>query len=59
MHKIIFFPENLNKILGFTSKFRYGGDTLNTGILIFGPIQIMNYSAVPWIWIIISMVAQW
>ena len=23
MHKIIFFPENLKKILGFTSKFRY------------------------------------
>ena len=22
MHKIIFFPENLKKILGFTSKFR-------------------------------------
>ena len=32
MHKIIFFPENLKKILGVTSKFRYGWVTLNTGI---------------------------
>ena len=42
MHKIIFFPENLKKILGFTSKFRYGRVTLNTGIFSFGPIQIIS-----------------
>ena len=37
MHKIIFFPENLKKILGFTSKFfRYGRVNLNTGIFLFG-----------------------
>ena len=37
MHKIIFFffSENLKKILGFTSKFRYGQVTLNTGIFLF------------------------
>ena len=32
MHKIIFFPENLKKILGFTSKFRQGRVTLNAGV---------------------------
>ena len=32
MHEIFFFPENLIKILGFTSKFWYGRVTLNTGI---------------------------
>ena len=36
MHKIIFFPENLKKILGFTSKFRLDRVTLNTGIYLFG-----------------------
>ena len=36
MHKIIFFPENLKKILGFTSKFRLGPVNLNTGIFLFG-----------------------
>ena len=37
MHKIIFFPENLKKILCLTSKFRYGWVTLNTGIFfLFG-----------------------
>ena len=34
MHEIIFVPENLIKILGFTSKFRYGRVTLNTGIFL-------------------------
>ena len=34
--EIIFFPENLKKILGFTSKFSKGRVTLNTGILLFG-----------------------
>ena len=37
MHKIIFFPENLKQILGFTSKFRYGQVTLNTGIFFIWP----------------------
>ena len=32
MHKIIFFRENLKKIPGFTSKFRYGWVTLNADI---------------------------
>ena len=32
MHKILFFPENLIKILGFTSKCRWGRVTLNTGV---------------------------
>ena len=31
MHAIYFFPENLKKILGFISKFRYGRVTLNQG----------------------------
>ena len=35
MHKKIFFSENLKKILGFTSKFRWGWVTLNTGIFFF------------------------
>ena len=35
MHTIIFFPENLKKILGFISKFRYGRVTLNTCIVLF------------------------
>ena len=39
MHKIIFFPENLKKFLGFTSKFRKGQFTLNTGIFLFGLIK--------------------
>ena len=30
MHKIIFSPESLKKILGFSSKFRYGRVTLNS-----------------------------
>ena len=30
MHKIIFFSENLKKILGFTSKFRQGRVTLHS-----------------------------
>ena len=34
--KLYFFPENLKKILGFTSKFRYGLVTLNTGVFLFG-----------------------
>ena len=33
MHKIIFFPENMKKILGFTSKFMKDRATLDTGIL--------------------------
>ena len=37
MHKIIFFPENLKKILGFTSKFMKGQVTLNTGIFFIWP----------------------
>ena len=37
--KFIFFPENLKKILAFTSKFRLGRVTLNTGIFLFGLIQ--------------------
>ena len=37
MHKIIlFFSENLKKILCFYSKFRYGRVTLNTGIFLSG-----------------------
>ena len=40
MHEIIFFPENVKKILGVTSQFRSGRVrgrvTLNTGILLFG-----------------------
>ena len=32
IHKIIFLPEILKRILGCTSKFRYGRVTLNTGI---------------------------
>ena len=36
MHKIIFFPENLKKILGFTCKFRKSWVTLNAGIFLFG-----------------------
>ena len=39
MHKIIFFPENLKKILGFTCKFRQVQVTLNTGIFLFGLIN--------------------
>ena len=38
MHKIIFFPENLKKksrFDRFTSKFRLGWVTLNTGIFIW------------------------
>ena len=38
MHKIIYFSENLKKFLGFTSKFRLGQVTLNTGIFVFCPI---------------------
>ena len=30
--KLYFFSRTPEKILGFTSKFRYGGVTLNTGI---------------------------
>ena len=37
MHKIIVFPENLKKKLGFTSKFRKGRVTLNTGIFFIWP----------------------
>ena len=37
MHRIIFFTENLKKVLGFTSKFRYGRVTLNTGIFSIWP----------------------
>ena len=36
MHKIVFFPQNLKKILGFTSKFRQGRVILNTG----GPVTL-------------------
>ena len=28
MHKIIFFPDNLKRILGFTNKFKWGQITL-------------------------------
>ena len=42
MHKIIFFPENLKKILGFTSKFRKGWVTLNTGVFFYLAQQISN-----------------
>ena len=35
-HKIIFFPKNLKKIIGFTSKSRLGRVTLNTGIFFIG-----------------------
>ena len=35
MHKIIFFPENQKKNLCFTSKFRWGRATLNTGIFFY------------------------
>ena len=38
MYKIIFFPENLKKFLGYTSKFRQGWVTLNKGIFVFGHI---------------------
>ena len=37
MQKIIYFPENLKKILGFTTRVRV---TLNTGTFYFGPIKI-------------------
>ena len=43
MHEIIFFPENLKKILGFTSKFRYGWVTINTVIFVFGLIKKKMY----------------
>ena len=36
MHKIIFFSRKPEKILGFTSKFRYCQATLHTGIFLFG-----------------------
>ena len=40
MHKIIFFPESLKKIIVFTSKFRYGRVTQKTGIFfLFGLIK--------------------
>ena len=40
MHKIILFPENLKKNLGFTSKFRYGQVTLNTGVFFYLALAI-------------------
>ena len=42
MHKIMFFPENLKKILGFTSKFRQGWVTLNAGIFYFALAEEKN-----------------
>ena len=45
MHKIIFFPENLKKILGFTSKFRKGPFSLNTGIFFIWPYQLDQVSS--------------
>ena len=37
MHKILFFQENLKKVLGSTSKFRWGELALNAGIFfLFG-----------------------
>ena len=42
LHKIIFFPENLNQILGFTSKLRLSSVNLDTGIFLFG--LSVNYS---------------
>ena len=48
MHKIIFFPENLKKFLGFTSKFRQGQVTLNTGIFSFGLIKGLHCTIIRW-----------
>ena len=42
MHKIKYFPENLEKILDFTSKFRYERVTLITGIVIW-PYEKASY----------------
>ena len=42
MLKIIYFPENLKKILSFTSKFRQGGVTLNTGFFLHFGLMILN-----------------
>ena len=39
MHKIRFFPENLEQILGFTSKFKQGRVTLYTGFILFGLLR--------------------
>ena len=44
MHIIIYFPENLKKNLGFTSKLRLGRVTLNAGIFYFGLTRIENFS---------------
>ena len=41
MHKIIFFPENLKKFLGFSSKFRKVQVTLNTGIFFLFNLAIL------------------
>ena len=43
MYKIILFPENMKNILGFTSKFRQGQVTLNTGIFLFGLRKYLLY----------------
>ena len=37
--KLYIIQENLKKILGFTSKFRLGRVSLNTGIILFGLSQ--------------------
>ena len=49
--KLYFFQRTWNIFLGFTSKFRYGRVTLNTGIfylalaLLLTPISFLNYAA--------------
>ena len=50
MHKIIFFPGYLKKVLGFTSKFRLGGVTLNTGIffLAFSGTAVVALINIEW-----------
>ena len=42
MHKIIFFPENLKKILGFNSKLMYGQVTLNLSIFLLD-LKVLFY----------------
>ena len=37
MHEILYFSRKLEKILGFTSKFRQGRVTLSTGIFFIWP----------------------
>ena len=44
MHKVIYFPENLEINLGFASKFRLGRVTLNADIFYFGLRSIEKFS---------------